>query len=335
MKFTKYNGIDNLSRKQTVDYIVAQGFSDGEWVVENKIHGGNFSIWFSGGDASDVKFAKRSGFIPEGENFYNHLSMKNRLEGYVSRVYAHYTDAVDVVIYGEIFGGSYPDLKSTTKAVQKGVFYTPDIAFIGFDIKINGEFVDADTKYRLFTDLEIPFTPPLFRGKFRDVIEFDPVFPDPTYKMFGLDEVPDNFSEGVVLKPVVPAYFVTGSRVILKNKNPAFGEKAHAKKGGVKGAPQLPEVSDEAKGLLQELHSYVTENRIRNALSKIGEVTNKDFSKGIKALNEDAMEDFMKDNEDAFTALTRDEQKILTKSMNKASSFLLRENFLNIIDGQF
>tara|TARA_R110000764_G_scaffold7941_1_gene27353 strand:- start:162 stop:1157 length:996 start_codon:yes stop_codon:yes gene_type:complete len=331
MNFTKYNGIDNLSRKQTVDYIVAQGFSDGEWVVENKIHGANFSIWY---DGVDFKFAKRSGFIPDGENFYNHLSIADKLKGYAKGIFDQ-CDVENVTIYGEIFGGSYPDLKSTTKAVQKGVFYTPDIAFIGFDIKINGEFVDADTKYRLFTDLEIPFTPPLFRGKFRDVIEFDPVFPDPTYKMFGLDEVPDNFSEGVVLKPVVPAYFVTGSRVILKNKNPAFGEKAHAKKGGVKGAPQLPEVSDEAKGLLQELHSYVTENRIRNVLSKIGEVTNKDFGKVIKDLNEDVMEDFMKDNEDVFTALTKDEQKILTKSMNKASSFLLRENFLNIIDGQF
>jgi Rnl2 family RNA ligase len=332
MKFAKYNSIDNTNRKATIDYIVANGFSEGEWVAENKIHGANFSIWFDGNTA---RFAKRSGFIGEGENFYNFRELEEDLTEKVKHLFNLISRTPsEIVVYGELFGGSYPDHKSNTKAVQKGVYYTPDIAFHAFDLMIDGKYCTVDVKNRYFEQAGITFCEPLFRGSFRDALEFNPVFEDPTHKKFGLPSIEGNMSEGVVLKPVSPAFFATGSRVILKNKNPDFSEKKNTKKNGNKETVVI-DVSDQAKEELQNILLFVTENRLRNVLSKIGEVTNKDFGRVIKDFNEDILEDYLKEYAQSYQELEHSEQKIITKTMNKSASKLLRDNFLNIIDGVF
>ena len=68
MKFKRYNSIENTYRTKTINTIAEQGKSGGEWVVEEKVHGANFSFWFDG----NLKTAKRSGFVGnDGENFFN------------------------------------------------------------------------------------------------------------------------------------------------------------------------------------------------------------------------------------------------------------------------
>jgi len=79
--------------------------------------------------------------------------------------------------------------------------------------------------------------------------------------------------------------------------------------------------------------SYISENRLRNVLSKIGQVTQKDFGKILGALAVDVIEDYKKD----FNApeLEGKEEKLVNKLLNGEAATLIRKNFVNIIDGEF
>ena len=43
---------------------------------------------------------------------------------------------IKFAIYGEYFGGNWPEVQGKVKAVQKGIYYTPSHEFMAFDIKI-------------------------------------------------------------------------------------------------------------------------------------------------------------------------------------------------------
>ena len=70
--FRKYAEIENVERKKYTDHVFEQGFGDEIYIVQEKGHGSNFSVW-----ANDdvIKFAKRSGFIGEEEAFYGYETM--------------------------------------------------------------------------------------------------------------------------------------------------------------------------------------------------------------------------------------------------------------------
>ena len=324
MEFKKYSEIENTYRQKTIDLIKEGGLEGGEWEVSNKIHGANFSIWY---DGDTVRFAKRTSLLEEGENFYNVNSIKDRLETYAKSVWKKFR-ATEIVIYGELFGGSYPDIKSKTKAVQKGVYYSPELQFYAFDLKVNGRYIDTDQRVGVFNEAEVPYSPILLRGSFVDCLHVDPVFEDPTYEDFDLPKIENNLSEGVVIKPCEPKFFGNGSRVILKNKNPKFGEKK--KKEKVKKV-LAPEVEEQIANISQ----FITENRLKNVLSKIGEVTQKDFGKIIKEFNQDIFTDYLKEYEEGFNILDKSDGKEVTSRSNKMAAELLRSNFLNITDGLF
>lgn len=326
MKFKKYSEIENATREKAIDDIVVQGHSEGLWFCENKIDGANFSVWY---DGETMKFAKRSGFIGENENFFNYQKLIPKFKEWIEGKFSG-----EIVIYGELFGGYYrhPDVKNTSKGIQKRVSYSPDVEFIAFDIKQNGQYLSCEEKYKVFAVIGIPYCEPVFSGTFAECLEVSPVFEDETYKRFGLPKVENNFSEGLVLKPNIAKFFPCGSRVILKNKNEAFADKSSKKSG--KQQIEAKQISDAAKEELQKLFSYVTENRLKDVVSHVGEVTHKDFGKLMKEFNQDILADYTKDSGD-FSNLEKEEQKIITKSLNKETSSFIRERFLNIIDGRF
>jgi hypothetical protein len=93
--------------------------------------------------------------------------------------------------------------------------------------------------------------------------------------------------------------------------------------------------TDEGQNMLDALFTYITENRLKNVLSKEGQVDNKMFGLIMKRFTEDIMKDFLKDNHLSYEALEKVERKVIQKRMATESSNMLRENFLNIIDGIF
>jgi Rnl2 family RNA ligase len=244
-----------------------------------------------------------------------------------------------LTIYGEIFGGSYPhpDVPRNPHAtrVQKGVHYHPDNLIYVFDIKINGELVDYDTFATLCDAGNIFRSEPLFRGTFNDCLVFENAYKSTIPARLGLPELTeDNICEGNVIVPVLPDFMWSGSRVILKNKNEAFAESSNkSNKKRVKSEEIV--ISEEAQRMYEIMDNHITENRLKNVISKLGKITDKDFGLLMKNMNQDVIEEFMKDNRDDFLKLDKKEQKYITKRMGSNNALLIRANFLNIIDNTF
>lgn len=348
--FHAFSEIENSYRTKHVNTIIEQGKGGGEWVVTEKVHGSNFSMWY---DGTDLKPAKRSAFLVDPHNFFNADKVMEENRKGIERIWdiinLAYNQAIlmgdeavkpeVLTIYGEIFGGSYPhpDVPRVVGAtrVQKGVHYHPDNLFYAFDIKINGRLVDYDTFMTLCDAGSIFRTEPLFRGTLQECLAFNNAYKSTIPGRLGLPEIDEpNICEGNVIVPVKPDVMWSGQRVILKNKNEHFAEVAHSKNG-----PKMPKeevkVSEECTRVYSIISTYVTENRLKNVISKIGSVTDKDFGLLMREMNHDVIEDFMKDEREDFMKLDKNEQKYITKKMGSDVALLIRINFLNIIDNNF
>lgn len=131
-----------------------------------------------------------------------------------------------------------------------------------------------------------------------------------------------NVAEGFVLKPVQSLRFKSetvrqgsvrqiSGRVILKVKSEAFKEVMKPREP--RREPKAPvQQSERVESLKEALSNYVTENRLRNVLSKIGDgITMKDTGALIAQYTKDAMDEFVKDHESEWKALSPVEQKQL------------------------
>lgn len=341
MKFKKYNSIENSYREFYINKIHEYGLNSGDWVVSEKIHGANFSIWY---DGINIKYAKRTSFIEEGEKFYNYKDVIKlcKLDKKIKEIwnlinqewknYNHDHEPNLLILYGELFGGSYshPDVeKSQQSHIQKGVFYCPEQRFYCFDIKINGSYIPYNIMEKLCKKVDLFYAESLFIGSFDECLKYPNDNPTIIPSKLFLPKIDDNIMEGIVIKPVNPVFFPNGERVILKNKNEKFTEKQRKPR---KKKKQNKKLSQEEQELLNNLLEYLNENRLRAVLSKIGMVTKKEFGKLQGMIAKDVIEDFIKDTS-SFNTLENDSRKAITKAFNREVANFIRPNFLNIIDG--
>lgn len=346
MQFKRYSSIENTYRKKEIDTIIEQGKNAGTWRLSEKLHGTHFSLWYNG---KKLKCAKRSAFLKDDSSFFNWETVYDNEKNKIINMWNFLQENPDfvnkekieeLVLFGELFGGIYPhpevEREYNAITVQKGIYYTPKNMFYCFDIKINGTFVDEHKKEELCKKFDIFYDEPLFEGTFDECLEFKNEYQTTIPEKFNLPEIENNICEGNVIKPIEPKYFWNGSRVILKNKNEKWSEKEKGNKNkGQKQKQEEIKLSENAQKLLDEILTYVTENRLRNILSKMEKITDKDFGKIIGNCQKDTMEDFLKDNKEEFIALDKKEQKAITKKSGAEWALLLRKNFLDILDGEF
>lgn len=338
MRFTKYTSIENSYRAKLIGFIELAGYSRKEWIVLEKIHGSNFSMWYDG-KGYKIRAAKRSGFLSPDDNFYNFQQIVKELEKNVTGLFSYLNikpkkSVKEIAIFGEIHGGSYPHADVPTKPgvpkVQHGIWYNPDTKFIAFDMKIDGEFISFHQMEKLLEGC-IPYLKPLFTGTLDECLEYSNTFQTTLPGIYGLPEITDNICEGVVIKPNEPLHFNNGDRVIVKNKNIKWSEKLQKTK-----TPKVEvKLSDEALELYKELTAFITENRLKNVISKFGPVNNKQFGALLGNFNRDVLEDFEKEFNVPFYALESMEQKTLRKMLGTDSSELIRSHFVEIIYGEF
>lgn len=322
-EFTRYSSLENTYRKKTIDSIIEQGKSGGEWHVSEKVHGANFSFLYNG--HGEVEIAKRTAKIKEGDSFYDCWSVYDK---YDEKIQALFNDICltgdNLQVFGELFG----------PGIQKEVWYGDQKDFFAFDIKVNGTYMNTNDKNALFEKHGFPYAKSLFVGTFQECLEFNNEFDSivPTY--YGYDIKQDNVCEGVVIAPNEPKYLGIG-RVVLKNKNDKFSEKAGKKK---QKGPKTPtpeyKFSELGLTLLDEVSAYVCEARLRNVISKIGTITDKQFGMLMGLTVKDVLEDFLKDFEQ-FQTLDKPERRAFQKKVNGMVKDLIRPNFLNIIDNTF
>lgn len=331
LKFTRYNSIENVQHAKTMAQIDLQGISKENWVVSEKVHGANFSIWM---DGNEIRFAKKSGFVKEGENFYSFSRIQEDLKRKVTYLLKTVLpNANSLRICGELFGGSFkhPDVPNIdVKTIQKGILYSPDIEFMAFDIYVDDLLVNQDEFDRLAYASGLFYARVLFKGTLDECLAYPNEYNSTIPELLGYPKLTDNVCEGNVIKPTEPTFFGNESRVILKNKNEKWSEKSKERK-----APkQVVKLSDAGKEKVTTLIQYVTENRLRNVLSKIGEVTQKDFGKILGLMTQDVLEDYNKDFSD-LPELEKAEDKLVKKLVSQEIAGLIRPNFRNMIDNMF
>lgn len=336
MNFQKFSSIENSYRALAVNDIVHYGFDKGEWVVSEKCHGSNFSFWYNG---QYIRVASRSHFLDITQSFYGSTAVIAKYQEAIKRLWEELDsrgmNPNTLAVYGEICGGAYPhpDVKPVKGAtrVQKGIYYHPGNEFYAFDIRLNGDWLNDDLVHDLCAIVGLVSSEPLFRGSFEDCLAYSNEYQTTIPAKFGLPPIEDNVCEGNVLRPVIPQVFPSGSRVILKNKNQKWSEKSKESK-----APKpLVKLSDNGERIRNTAASLITENRLRNVLSKIGPVSQKEFGKLLGALSKDVMTDLPKESDILLDTIDKAERKIISKMVNRMAADVIRPNFVNIIDGNF
>lgn len=328
MEFIKYRSIENDFHQEFITEIVEQGLSSGEWIVQEKVHGANFSFWIN---KDEIRVANRNKFLEENNTPF--------FEGYkivytenVEKIKCLYelVGGAEVRVFGELFGGIYnhEEVKRIPEAskIQSGIHYAPFNAFYGFDVVVDGTYLSVDEVNDLFSKAGLFYAKPLFRGTFEKCLKYPNDFPSNIPKWLGLPDIEGNICEGIIVRPAVTKYLadkgeVTGSRVIIKSKNAIWEERAKKeKREGVK-------LTEEGQGLFEELCTFVTLNRLENVVSKIGNVEPKDFGKLMGLLNKDVLEEFNKAYGQQFGGLEKSEQKYIRKLLGPETSKLVKTYF--------
>ena len=236
-----------------------------------------------------------------------------------------------------MFGGTYPhkDVEPNRKLslIQKGVCYTPEHEFYGFDIYVinddGGRYLPVDEVNELFDKHGFFYARTLFKGTLGECLKYPNAFQSKIAEWLGFPAIEDNICEGIVIRPVVPVYLRNGSRVLIKSKNERFAEKKSVKKRNKLFAEPVP-YSEALKALIPEVEAYVTEQRLANVVSHIGEVhVPKDFGKIMGLFSKDVLEDFLKEHGGEYGCLEKSEQKLLNKELNKLSTELVKKVYMS------
>lgn len=338
LEFKKYSSIENSFCREFMEKVVAEMPQDLEYVVQEKVHGTNTCFLC---DGKDVKFAKRTSVLAEDEQFYNYPELVERYKDKVIKLFecvkSKYSETMQISIFGEMFGGLYlhdcVKTKRNVSQIQKGVCYTPEHEFYGFDIYLfaeeNSRFLSVDEVNELFENEGFFYAKTLFRGTLAECLKYPNAFQSKIAEWLGLPAIENNICEGVVIRPVVPMYLRNGSRVLIKNKNERFAEKKSKKKRNKIFAEPIP-YSEKLKALITEGEAYVTENRLTNVVSHIGEVHfPKDFGKVMGLFTKDVLNDFLKEYGGSYSALDKCEQKSLNKELNKFCTALVKQVYMS------
>lgn len=329
--FKKYNSIENTYREEFLNRIQSHGFWEDEYVVQEKVHGANLSYWTT--DGLTFHAGKRTSKLSAEEKFYNFQTVLAELQPKLVNIWnaisITHPNLKQMTIFGELMGGSYPhsEVPRNPKAIktQKGIFYSPNNEFFAFDILLNqADFLSVTTANRLFEHEGLLHAKTIFQGAITECLKYPNDFNSTIPADLGLPEIKPNIVEGVVIRPIQPRFFNNGTRVILKNKNEKWSERIKLDK------PLKPAVIYSEKVLqLQELaKTYATENRLSNVLSKIGEVTTKDFGKVLGMFNKDILEDFQKDYHELLATLEKKEQKSINKSLGGITTKMVRKRLV-------
>eukprot|EP01130_Rhizamoeba_saxonica_P001426 TRINITY_DN11287_c0_g1_i1.p1 TRINITY_DN11287_c0_g1~~TRINITY_DN11287_c0_g1_i1.p1 ORF type:complete len:356 (+),score=69.45 TRINITY_DN11287_c0_g1_i1:13-1080(+) len=352
--FKRYTTIHRPETAQLFTHIQLNGLSapDVVWVATEKVHGANFQI---ATDGENITYGKRKSLLEMTDEFYNFQTL---MESYNDKVKALFNGikesyeplATKIIVYGELFGGRYnhPEVPKSTiypKHVQIGVYYTPDVEFYAFDIFVYTEpkprYLTYTEATQLFENFDFFYNHEIMRGTFEQCMSFDvDTFKTTIPEKLGLPPLEDfeNISEGIVVKPVDEVFYWAKGRISLKVKSEMFKEVTGQNKNRTKDKkkksqfPQDPELTE----AWQDLSRYITENRLRNVLSKLGPITEQNQKGQVtKLLANDALEEWNEDNGVELAGLKEDSAKKLTSKLGQECFGLVRSSWASIMKGEF
>lgn len=267
------------------------------WCATEKIHGANFSIylWPSG----HIKCAKRTGFIQDGDSFFDHFDAVERYRDNIlamsKNIFERY-NCEYIILFGELFGGIYPEchLAPRRVPVQSGVCYCPQIEFMIFDICIKlaqgMTYLPFSTTVKLGKQFGLFFSEPLCIGPLHEVLQFESRFASTIPARLGLPPPSDssvdqanasaivNIAEGIVVRMYNAEQIHGSDRRMVKIKVSEFSEG------------ECPPIMPDTIHLTNWILSLANPNRINAAISKIGCPSPKD-SNILQQIVEEVLKD--------------------------------------------
>lgn len=315
--FKQYPKGEGVNRR-IINSIVYTGIDkETTWLCFEKIHGANGCMIVTN---SDIKFARRRAIIQPNETFYNYEKIVERYTDNFRKFYDNIVSTCRntsiVRIYGELYGGIYPNHPSVDIPVQQGIYYSPQVEFMVFDVCIEKfdntfEWLTYKTYSEELDKVSIPYVAPLFEGSFEDAVKFNNHFETTIPKFHGLPPIEDNICEGIVIKPS-KSILLDGNKIMIKSKNFKFTEK----KPNMSDIFKITPVPD----CIKDLPEYINDNRLDAAISKIGEAIPKNMGKIIKEFTSDILEEYTNDHN-----LTKETEKLLGKILCKLCVPLVKQ----------
>ncbi|CAF2097524.1 unnamed protein product [Rotaria magnacalcarata] len=306
------------------------------WCVTEKVHGANF-CFLCDNNGQRVRCGKRTSLLSDTDDFFGYKRrLLNEIIPKIQRLYTFvknkFTNLDKLYVFGELFGGSYPHSDVTkvpnVNAIQTGIWYCPDVEFYAFDlaIAIDNEkqtYLDYEFAIIAFQHTNLFYAEPLFIGKYEEALDFKLGFNSVIPNRLGLPPLnEENKAEGIVIKPMHEIMIKTNkgsvARAIVKKKIEEFSEDKYSQ------AQKQEFKSDEGFSnvdlLRFEIDALITDNRLNNALSKIGHVTRNDKEKLKELLNiyiKDVIDQLIENgNEEMWNNLSSNDRNLLTEELS-------------------
>jgi len=266
-----------------------------KWVVTEKVHGANFSFVYQN---KNLQFAKRKDLLKSNDDFFGFQSVISKIETQIISLFEQLSfdfKADKYIVYGELFGGHYPHQdvvpEPNVQAIQTGVYYTPEISFCAFDIAFvkegKKEYLDYDLTVSYFEKFSVFHAKILFSGKLNEALEFNKRISSTIPALLNLPLIEDNLIEGIVVKPLKHNGLIQNDeRPVIKLKNAEFKEQKFHQAQNWSYIPEVSSHSEELTFLIEDLRTYITENRLNSVLSKIGAIDFKNIQRMENIYNE-------------------------------------------------
>lgn len=357
--FTSYEKLAEAPEQLYRDEATSRLLEKAQWVVMEKIHGANFCFIT---DGREVRCASRKQVLGPQDDFFDYQAVAARLRQKVLDLYtlvappappgthrleaggmseaAPVVQAFRVLVYGELFGGSYPhpdvppDL--TVQPIQTGIFYAPSLEFCAFDIAIESSsqpraYLDYDVALRLFEQAGLFYARPLLIGSFQEALNYPLGFSSTIPKLLGLPPLPiENKAEGVVIKPLKTILLPGGkgpTRPLLKRKIAEFAEDQRYHQAEKWTPPRSTPEQSALDLLTWEAFNLVTENRLQSAISKLGALTPGDGKRArqvFRLMVEDVLEQLEEQHAAVLASLTPAERAQLTERIHQEVRALMK-----------
>ena len=232
IQFKPYPSIGNAADAAWMAQMRENVESGTLFAVQEQVDGASVSFLC---DDLEVRMARRTAILDPLEPFFGYQQVLERYSGHIYHIYNRlrlsYPEMTSIAVYGELFGGYYPhpDVVQDPQCwpVKKGIRYAPGHDFYAFDIYVftgeDGFFLPVMEANALFSDAGLLYAWNRFVGRLDDCLDYPPSFPTAIPGELGLPPLEDNLCEGIVIKPLAPISLPDGSRVVIKKKNPAFG----------------------------------------------------------------------------------------------------------------
>lgn len=292
-----------------------------KWAVTEKVHGANFSFVYQN---KALHFAKRKDFLKWTDDFFGFQTVVNKIENQIISLFEQLsTDykADKYIIYGELFGGHYPNENvmpaPNVQAIQTGVYYAPAVGFCAFDIAFENDgkkqYVDYERAVSYFETFSVFHAKILFSGKLNEALEFNTRINSTIPALLNLPPINKNLIEGIVVKPLKHSGLTENDeRSVIKLKNAEFKEQKYNQAEKWSYIPDISSNSEQLTFLIDDLRNYITENRLNSVLSKTGAIDFKNGQRMEQIRNEfidDTLLDFNVQNDkilDEITAAQRE-----------------------------